>query len=49
MSLTEFARFSDPSRAEDRAVCLAAVLRAGAGLAVGLAGVILAAVAMGMA
>ncbi|GEM_PF-1921836 len=47
MSLTEFARFSDPSRAEDRAVCLAAVLRAGAGLALGLAVVVIA--AMGMA
>lgn len=46
MSLTEFARFSDPSRAEDRAVCLAAVLRAGAGLAVGLAVVVIAALGM---
>ncbi|NGM52312.1 hypothetical protein G5B46_22100 [Caulobacter sp. 602-2] len=46
MSLTEFARFSDPSRAEDRAVCLAAVLRAGAGLVVGLAVVVIAALGM---
>lgn len=46
MSLTEFARFSDPSRAEDRAVCLAAVLRAGAGLMIGLAVVVIAALGM---
>jgi hypothetical protein len=46
MSLTEFACFTDPSRAEDRAACLAAVLRAGAGLAVGLAVVVIAALGM---
>ena len=46
MSLTEFARFSDPADAPDRAVCLAAVLRAGVGLAAGLAVVVIAALVM---
>ncbi|MDG2528397.1 hypothetical protein [Caulobacter endophyticus] len=47
MSLTEFARFADPADAQERAVCLAAVLRAGVGLAIGLAVVVIAALGMG--
>lgn len=48
MSLTEFACFTDPAEAQDhRAVCLAAVLRAGAGLGVGLLLVVLAALSLG--
>jgi len=46
MSLTEIARFAEPADPQDRAVCLAAVLRAGAGLAVGLAVVVIAALIM---
>ena len=46
MSLTELSRFSDPADAPDRAVCVAAVLRAGAGLASGLAVVVIAALGM---
>lgn len=47
MSLTEFACFTDPAEAEDPTVCLAAVLRAGAGLGVGLLLVVLAALSLG--
>ena len=46
MSLTEVACFSDAPVVDDRAVCLAAVLRAGAGLAIGLAVVLIAALGM---
>ncbi len=46
MSMTEIARFSTTAAPEARAVCLAAVLRAGAGLAVGLAVVLIAALGM---